>query len=98
MNLPDIVNGLFELLGALMIWMNVFRLHKDKQIKGTYWPLTIFWTAWGFWNLYYYPLLDQWWSFAGGCSMVVGNIVWLCQAIYYTTRPNPVPPSVGHYR
>jgi len=44
---PDIVNGVFELLGAWFTWMNAYSLWKDRQIKGVYWPATVFFTAWG---------------------------------------------------
>ena len=80
---PDFVNGAFELVGSAMLWRNVWQLHKDKLVKGVHWNATAFFTAWGYWNLYYYPHLDQWFSFAGGLSIVVANTVWLGQMMYY---------------
>lgn len=80
---PDFVNGLFEFIGSAMLWRNVVQLHRDKLVKGVHWNATAFFAAWGYWNLYYYPHLDQWWSFAGGVSIVVANTVWLVQMMYY---------------
>lgn len=80
---PDLINGLFELLGSLVLWRNVRQLYVDKMIRGVHWTATGFFAAWGYWNLYYYPSLDQWWSFAGGCSIVLANTVWLGQMLYY---------------
>lgn len=80
---PDVINGSFELLGGLVIFQNVRRLLKDKQIRGVDWKVTAFFTAWGFWNLYYYPHLEQWFSFAGGVLIVLANVVWLALAIHY---------------
>jgi len=85
-SLPDLINGLFELGGAVMIWLNVKRLYQDKTVKGVDWRVTGFWTAWGLWNLYFYPSLGQWLSFAGGVALVGANAVWLVMAAYYIRR------------
>lgn len=83
---PDLINGLFEFAGSAMLWRNVLQLHRDKEVKGVHWNATAFFAAWGYWNLFYYPHLDQWWSFAGGLSIVFANTVWLGQMIYYLRR------------
>ncbi len=60
---PDIINGLFELVGSYFTWMNAWVLWRAKVIAGVYWQTTLFFTLWGVWNLIYYPMLDQWFSF-----------------------------------
>lgn len=77
---PDIINGLFELVGAGLTWRNAWQLRVDREIKGVYWPTSVFFTAWGFWNLFYYPALDQWASFVGGVVLVSGNVAWVIMA------------------
>jgi len=52
-------------------------------LKGVHWAPIIFFWAWGMWNLFYYPSLDQWWSFTGGLWIVLANGVWMCQILYY---------------
>lgn len=83
---PDVINGLFEFLGAILILLNVKALIDDKEIKGVHWGPTVFFTSWGFWNLIYYPALDQWLSFAGGVALVLVNTWWLGLVIYYSNR------------
>lgn len=83
---PDLINGLFEFTGAIMLSRNVVQLHRDKMVKGVHWNATAFFTSWGLWNLYYYPALDQWWSFAGGLAIVSVNAVWLAQTFYYLRK------------
>ena len=80
---PDLINGIFEFVGSVALWRNVLQLHRDKAIKGVHWSATGFFMLWGYWNLYYYPHLDQWWSFSGGVSIVTANTVWMIQMIYY---------------
>jgi hypothetical protein len=83
---PDLINGLFEALGSVMLWRNVLALYKDKQIKGVRIASTAFFMAWGYWNMYYYPSLGQWLSFLGGVSITTANTVWVIQMIFYTRR------------
>jgi len=83
---PDIINGSFEFLGAPFILTSVFKLYKEKQATGVSWVHAGFFSAWGFWNLFYYPHLDQWVSFCGGIAIVLANLVWLGQIFYYGSK------------
>lgn len=76
-SLFDLMNGCFEGYGAFGAWLNVIKLRKDREIKGIVWQLMIGWWAWGIFNLFYYPHLDQWFSFSAGCVLVTGNAAWL---------------------
>lgn len=77
----DAINGSFELVGAAVVWMNVVRLRRDRVVRGVYWPSIGFFAAWGFWNLYYYPSLDQWFSFSAGVVLVAGNAAWVMMVL-----------------
>lgn len=81
---PDLINALFELVGGGFTWTNAWYLYQAKQVKGVFWPTWLFFTLWGMWNLLYYPLLDQWYSFAAGVWLVSGNAAWVILAVYYT--------------
>lgn len=83
MTIPDIVNGAFEFGGAVVLLLNVLQLHRDKMVMGYDPKVTIFFTLWGFWNLYYYPHLNQWLSFLGGIFIVTINTIWLVMLLYY---------------
>ena len=85
-NKPDLINGLVELCGSFFTWMNARRLYKDREVKGVYWPATLFFTSWGLWNLYYYPALNQWCSFTGGAVLVSGNIAWIAMLITFKNK------------
>jgi len=83
---PDYINGLFEFCGAAFLLVNVVKMYRDKQLKGYHWLPTVFFTSWGLWNLYFYPYLEQWFSFAGGIAIVTVNAIWLGQTFYYLWR------------
>ena len=57
---------------------------KDKTIKGVSVLSNIFFLSWGIWNLYYYPHLDQFWSFVGGAFLVSCNMLYVGLMIYYS--------------
>lgn len=84
---PDMINGLFEMCGGLFIALSIRKLWHDKRVAGVAWRHAGFFAGWGYWNLYFYPSLDQWWSFCGGVGVVAANTIWLGQLIYYTKRP-----------
>lgn len=86
MTIPDLSNGIFEFIGSIAIWANVVALHRDKEVRGSRWEMMIFFSSWGYWNLYYYPHLNQWFSFTGGCSLALANTAWTVLAAYYVTR------------
>jgi hypothetical protein len=79
----DIINGIFETFGAWFTWGSAWKLWKDRDVKGVYWPAFAFFGSWGLWNLLYYPTLDQWLSFAGGILLVSGNIAWVLLYLYW---------------
>ncbi len=81
----DMVNGLFELVGGLLLCLNVRRLWIDLKIEGVSMVPVFFFTAWGFWNLYFYPSVNALWSFWGGVVVVVVNVIYvgLYIAIYF---------------
>jgi len=83
MQLNDTINGGFEFIAGILSWLNVWTLYKHKEVKGYNLYVWVFFTFWGFWNLYYYPSLNQWYSFFGGMSISITNITWITLVIYY---------------
>lgn len=71
----DYVNAFFEGGGACIQLLNVRQLLRDKTVRGVHWLPLLFWTAWGYWNVVYYPSLSQWASFVGGLGVVACNTV-----------------------
>lgn len=80
---PDQINAFFEFVGAMFICLSIRRLYIDKKVRGvSVIPITFF-AFWGWWNLYFYPVNELWWSFTAGLFMVAANTVWLGQMGYY---------------
>lgn len=91
----DAINGLFETVGGCLLFLNCWRIHKDREIKGTsIFPVVLF-TSWGFWNLFFYPSMGAWYSFYGGTIIAAANIVWISLVIYYKGTPTPSKDIIG---
>lgn len=83
MNLPDIINGLFEGFGFVAVSLSCLRLRKDKQVKGISLATTAFFTSWGLWNLYYYPSLGQSLSGVAAGLVCLANVYWCFLIVKY---------------
>jgi len=66
--------------------LHCLKLHKDKKVRGVSFIATGYFAAWGFWNIYYYPFLNQWASLIGGLLIVAMNILWIGMMAYYIKK------------
>lgn len=84
MNAPDLINGSFEAVAALFTLNHCRVLRHDKAVAGVSVASMAFFTAWGVWNLWYYPSLGQTWSFVGGVMLVVANAVYVALLLRFS--------------
>jgi len=80
---PDVLNSLFEAIGAWLVWGNVRALRRDRDVKGVNLSVSAFYIAWGASNLVYYSALGHWLSLAGDLGILSANITWLTLALRY---------------
>jgi hypothetical protein len=83
---PDAVNGAFELAGGAFAALNVYCVWRDRSVAGVSVAAGAFFAAWGYWNIFYYPHLGQWWSFAGGLTVTLANTAWVVLALKFRER------------
>lgn len=77
MSPADLINGTFELLASIMVLNHCRVLLKDRAVAGVSVASTAFFTLWGVWNIYYYPLLGQVYSLIGGIFVVMANSIYV---------------------
>lgn len=73
----DQINAAFEAAGAGVTLLNVRRLLRDRMVQGVSWVPTLFFAAWGGWNIIFYGQVHQPWSCVAGSALVVVNTAWL---------------------
>lgn len=79
----DFINAMFEICAGIFIITNIIKIRQDKQVRGFYPLVSLFFVIWGTWTLYYYPSLNQWISFYGGLLVTTANAIWFIMALYY---------------
>jgi hypothetical protein len=80
---PDMINGLFETFGAVLVFNHCRVTLRDRAVKGVSIASSALFTLWSVWNTFYYPFLDQWFSFAGTCLLALANGLWVGLLIYF---------------
>ena len=90
MNIPDLINGGFEVFGGLFILNHCRAVLKDKSVAGVSIVSTAFFTLWGAWNNYFYMHLDQILSFAGGLVITFSNMYYVYLLMKYKTKETKI--------
>jgi hypothetical protein len=81
--MTDFINCLFEIGSALFIWMNVFRLYKDKRVLGVSLLPSLWFCFAGAWRLHFYLTLGAFRSSISCGISLFASIVWLLLAFEY---------------
>lgn len=71
--MADIINASFEFVGIIAVWLNIRAILRDRQVKGVSVLNVLFFSIWGFWNIYYYPSLEQFWSGVAAGLLAASN-------------------------
>ena len=82
----DKVNGLFELLSGFFILLHCLKMFRDKGVRGVSFLAAVYFTAWSYWNLHYYPNLDQQMSFYGGIFTTICHTIWFLMIVHYIRK------------
>lgn len=80
---PDHINGAIEAVAGFFVLNHCRVLHAHKETRGVSIISAVFFLCWGFWNLYYYPHLNQPISFYGGLFVVAANVLYIGMMVRY---------------
>lgn len=101
-DLADLGNALFEVVGGVLIILHTGRAWRDRVIKGVHWAPFVFFWAWGGWNLFYYAHVGQPLSAAAAFMPFIANSSyllswWLLQPPRMSFRPSQAFAPVEAY-
>jgi len=82
----DMINAAFEFGGFLAVVPSIMAVLRDKRVRGVSLLTPLFFTAWGFWNIIYYPHLDQIWSAWAAVLLSVTNALYLTLLFHYRNK------------
>lgn len=94
--MADLINASFELFASLFILNHCFVLYKDKLVRGISLVSTVFFTLWGFWNMFYYPHIGQTASFYAGIMVAFTNALWVCLIWHYRRKEKKEKSKCTH--
>lgn len=83
MSWPDLINAGFEVGAGGAVLAHCWQLYQDKQVRGLSVAAVVFFTLWGMWNMFFYPHLGQFWSFAGGIFVTLANVIYVALLVRY---------------
>lgn len=90
MQLPDLINGSFQIGACLVSILNVREVWRRRAVAGVHWIATGFFFSWGLWNIFYYSHLNQMLSLYAGITVCVINAVYLFSILkFWDWRRNP---------
>jgi len=87
----DMINAAFEFGGFLAIIPSIMAVLRDKRVHGISILTPLFFTSWGFWNIFYYPSLDQIWSAWAAVLLSLTNGIYLVLLFHYRARARKEP-------
>lgn len=79
----DQINAGLEMGGAFLRALDCVKLFRAKRFVGGYLGTAMYFLLWGIFNTFYYPSLNQTWSFAAAIALAAMNGLWFVMAIHY---------------
>lgn len=80
----DIINGIFVFSASFFYAINVYKLMKDKQVKGYTFSSLVFFCAWNIWNaVFFLTSTDFFWSKVSSITCAAINTTYLLIAYRY---------------
>tara|TARA_R110002096_G_scaffold108308_3_gene237001 strand:- start:2035 stop:2298 length:264 start_codon:yes stop_codon:yes gene_type:complete len=81
----DQINGGFIFVAALFYVLNLFKLMKDKDVKGISKVSIIFFSFWNIWTLFFFLMVTEFWWTIGAYVLVSAlNVTYIILMIKYT--------------
>lgn len=79
----DQANAALEMGGAFLRTLDCIKLFQHKRFVGGHLGTALYFLLWGVFNVFFYPSLNQVWSFWAALALMVINGLWFVMAVYY---------------
>lgn len=95
----DYINAAFEAAAGVFVLNHCRVLLRDRETRGVSIVSTAFFMVWGFWNVFYYPTLQQPFSAAAGVFVAVANAIYIGLMVHFKreVKPAPMPKVVKQW-
>jgi hypothetical protein len=79
----DQANACLEMGGAFLRTLDCIKLFQDKRFSGGHLGTALYFLGWGVFNVFFYPSLNQVWSFWAAIALMAMNGLWFVMAVHY---------------
>ena len=80
----DQINSGFIFIAALFYVLNLFKLIKDKDVKGISKLSIVFFSLWNIWTLFFFLMVTEfWWTITAYIIVSVLNVTYIILMIKY---------------
>jgi hypothetical protein len=80
---PDIIAGLINGVDGIFVWSNVYRLYRDKCVRGVNWFPSVYFTLSTLYGTYFLYHLNARYAFIGLSISTAAKFVWMILASIY---------------
>ena len=82
----DVINAVLNIGGVIAISTSIYRVLRDKMVRGVHWGMLLFFISWSSWNLVLYSHVGLWYSVLAGIIMVITEATYLFLLIFYSYK------------
>lgn len=79
----DTVNSIFVFAASIFYILNLYKLYKDKQVKGISIASLVFFSCWNIWTLIFFLSTDYIYTTISYVLVSIINIIYLSLLYYY---------------
>ena len=84
--LEDGFNGILGVVATSTILITIYKLYKEKLVRGISIYQAGFFMCLSYWNIYYYLHLNQLFSFYSAFVLSIASTIWVIQIVYYNAK------------
>lgn len=86
----NLLNSCFEAIAALLGWISVYKLYRQRQVTGVFAPSFVFSALWSCTAIFYYASHNDMFSSFFCCLRAGALIVWSCLWAHFSlSGPQP---------
>jgi|TARA_R110000824_G_scaffold66566_1_gene172669 FtsH-binding integral membrane protein len=83
----DQINSAFVLTAAFFYVLNLFKLIKDKEVKGISKISIGFFSLWNVWTLFFFiKISEYWWTIGAYVLVAILNVIYITLMIKYNNK------------
>lgn len=77
----DLINSLFQAGAIFFLCLNIRQIVIHSELKGVSIFMIVYFTVWGYWGIFMFYTLHQFWSMVTNIGIATAYTIWLTLAL-----------------